>query len=791
MATVSAPYATGTITSVTGTTVVLSGGAVAGWVGRCIRISTGVATGQIRKITAYTSATQITVDYAWTTSPFSAYGFAESAPVGGDTFIISHLIADFVDGTTVIADPGVLTYRFVGASAFSGGAFIYAANTRVDLASAVITGNQATQANRVCWRFGDVDQYGNVYNGCNLLDSSAAPSGFGTGAASTFDPDFHFYAGVIRCTGAAPFWRFHTDSAEIVRIVGVQVDGNIGGRFIGSNSILKDWSVTNNTSASGPFNPKSPFGLVTNIKVVTSLQSFYHYWPDSLTLEAEGLKPDITTSKLVRFANTTTTGQRLTLKDVDVTLLQSMTYLYTNSNGTYSNNFRLSQYLNASYVSAAGTAITDSTRFVIRDNTPTATYDATVTTGAIPKQTLRYRDMVVLNSGNYTWSTAGGTTYAPYAIAAISYLYQPASLPLPLLASQTVNLVGLADSYVTQTSKATVDAYATIDNLDQLYDRCKSWTVDNLSAANPSFGAQVATGNGAEINLGAFNLTIDATAASAFAVVGSTVTIKAYSLANGTKFTSIRTTGTITLANGAAIAVSKYTDSTGVNVGVSVSGLVAGSRIQIYNVTNSLETDNQIVAGASFFRYGIYTADKTYRLRVTYQNGTTCYDEYESSGTFSSSGIAFSVSQAACTVYNSNAIDGSTVTEFTADYPNVQVDVSDPDGVTSVQRLYAWYHYEITTADGMRNFFKGMTASDTANYQINVGVVDLRLDNVLTAPVKVFGGYLFRDDGTTVIAPTSGSIQMDPNKAYIANSGTITASLARIEPNTGLIPALL
>lgn len=798
MATVSAPYATGTITSVSGTTTVLSGGAVAGWVGRCIRISTGAAVGQIRKITGFTSATQITVDFAWNISPFSAQGFSEVAPSSGDTFIISHLIPDFVDGTTVITDPGVLTYRFVGASAFSGGAFIYAANARIDLTSSSITCNQPTVGARVCWRFGDVDAFGNVYNGCNLLDNAAAPSGFGTGGAGTFDPDFHYYAGVIRCTGAAPFWRFHSDSAVLVRMVGLQVDGNIGGRIAGATSILKDWIVSNNTSASAPFNPKSPFGLVSNIKVVRSLQSLYHFWPDSLTLEAEGIKPDATTTKLMRFANATpagsaTTGQTLTVKDVDLNVIQAMSLLYTNSNASNSpnNTFRISQYLNASYVSAGGVAITDDTRFVVRDNIPTATYDSVVTTGSIPRQTVRYRDMTISSIGDRTWASAGGTTYAPYAIAAISYLYQPASLPLPLLTSQTVNLVALTDPNVTETNKATVDAYTTIDTLDELYDRCKSWTVDNLALANPSFGAQIATGNGSTLDLGAFNLTIDATAASAFVVAGSTVTIKASTLANGAKFTAITTTGTITLANGAQINVSKYTDSTGVNVGVSVGGLVAGSRIRIYNNTDAVEVANAVVAGTSYFQYLAYTADKSFGLRVTYTSGVTAYNEFATVGTFTANGIAFTVSQVANPVYNANGTDGTTCTEFAADYPNVQMDVSDPDGVTSVQRLYAWYCAEIFTADGIRNFFGGMIATDTANYQIVSAVVNLKLDNVLPAPVLIVGGYLSRDDGATVIAATSGSIQMDPSKAYIANSASIVSSLARIEPNTGLIPALL
>jgi len=786
MAAVSATYYSGTVTSIAGTTMNISGGATSAWVGRCVRISSGVAKGQIRKIATYVSPTQITVDYAWTTSPFT--GFSEVAPTASDSFVISYFISDFADGTSIIADPGNTSYRFVGASSFSNGAFIYVPSGRVDLVSSSITCNQSTEVNRVCWRFGDVDALGNVYNGCSLLDTATAPSGFGTGTASAFDPDFHFYAGTIRCTGSGPFWRFHSDAAVIVRIVGSYVDGNIGGRMIGSNSIFKDWMVYNMASASGPFNPKAPFGLVSNIKVSKSLQALYHYWTDSRTLEAEGIKPDTTTTKLVRFANTTIAGERLTIKDINIPTISAMPLLYTNSSSTYVNNFRLSQYLNSSYVNVAGAKITEASRFVIKDITAATVYNDTNILGTIPKQTLRYRDMTILNTGDYTWASAGGTTFAPYTISTIAYNYTPAVTNLPLQTSQTVSLIGFADTSISQTNKATVDAYSVISNLDQLYDRAKSWSCDNLELSIPSFGSQLINANGTELDLGALNLVIDSTAASVFSSTASTITIKSTSLLIGSKFTSIRTTGTITFTG--STFNGNYIDSTGSYVKIGVSGLLNGSRVQVYNITNSVEIDNFVYSG-TYSKTVQYTTDKTIRVRATYCSGLSAMHESESTGILTSNGASFLISQTSDSVYNSNAIDGSTITEFISDFPNVQIDISDPDGVTSIQRLYAWYRYNLTTQQGIQNFYGGLEATDTANYIITTSIVNLLLDNTTLAPVKIVGGYLSRDDGNTVIAASSGSIQMDPSKAYIANSGTISASLTKIQSNTNLIPALL
>lgn len=784
MATISATYYSGTISSISGLTTNVSGGATSAWVGRCIRMKDGVAKGQIRKIATYVNATQITVDYAWDTSPF--VGFTEVIPNAGDSFAISYYLGDIVDGSTIIADPGNTTYRFVGASSFSNGVFIYSTNARIDLTSSSITTNQALESNRVCFRFGDVDALGNVYNGCSVLDVATAPAGFGTGTSGTFDTDFHFYAGTIRCTGAGPFWRFHSDSSDTVRIVGSYVDGNLGGRFIGSKSILKDWSVYNMASASGPFNPKAPFGLVSNIKVSKSLQAFYHYWTDSKTLEAEGIKPDTTTTKLVRFANNTTSGEMLTIKDVSIPTLQAMSLLYTNSNGTYSNTFRISQYLNSSYVNIAGSPITSASRFVIKDVTNATIYNSTTTSGSIPKQTLRYRDMTILNVGDYSWSTAGGTTYAPYNLATISYNYTPAVSNLPLLTSQTVSLIGFVDSNITQTNKSIVDSYTSISNLDQLYDVCKSWSTNNLDQAIPSFGSQLIAGNGSELNLGAMNLVIDSTLGSLITVTATTISIKSAALIIGTKFKTIRTTGTLSFVSSSFSG--NYIDSTGSYVAISISGLVDGSRVQVYNVTDSIEIDN-FIYNTSYKKILAYTSDKTIRIRATYCSGLSAKLRVDSTGIITSNGVSFLMTQVDDTIYISNAIDGSTITEFTISYPNFNI--NGTIGSTSIQRLYAWYKNMLTTSTGISNFYGGMDASDISNYIIHNTTVNITLNNTSTTPVKITGGYLSRDDGNTVISPTSYSIQMDPRKAYLASVGSISTSLNNIQSVTNLIPALL
>lgn len=179
-----------------------------------------------------------------------------------------------------------------------------------------------------------------------------------------------------------------------------------------------------------------------------------------------------------------------------------------------------------------------------------------------------------------------------------------------------------------------------------------------------------------------------------------------------------------------------------------------------------------------------WTTDHSIRIRAAYVSGTTAKAPYEATGTLGTNGLAVTIAQVADSVYGTNAIDGSTCTEFSADYPHVQVDVSDPDGTTTIQRLYAWYVYNLTTSGGIASFYGGIQALDVLNYEIQAGTLNLQLDNVSATPVIITGGYLFRSDGQTIIATGSGSIQMDPGRAYQPPSGVNLTSILG-KPLTG------
>ena len=159
------------------------------------------------------------------------------------------------------------------------------------------------------------------------------------------------------------------------------------------------------------------------------------------------------------------------------------------------------------------------------------------------------------------------------------------------------------DANVTETTKATVDAYTEIDNLDKLYDRAKSWKVDSANVEHPSIGALLATADGTTLDLDDHDLVIDASAASAFAVdkTNKKITIKANTLEAGTRFTAIKTTGTISMANSATLEFG-YEDSTGINKFVHLDW---GDNVAQDVSVENLDDNSKIVDGVS--------ATKTYK----------------------------------------------------------------------------------------------------------------------------------------------------------------------------------
>ena len=238
---------------------------------------------------------------------------------------------------------------------------------------------------------------------------------------------------------------------------------------------------------------------------------------------------------------------------------------------------------------------------------------------------------------------------------------------------------------------------------------------------------------------------------------------------------------------------------------VSISGITTGSRLRIFNETTTTEIYNDIVNSSTYtdnYTDGTdFSNGDIVSFRLTQQSGTSAKLPFSGQTVASSSGWAALVSQEDDTVYNSNAIDGSTITKFTADYANDEMDLITATDFTGAE-LYARFVNLTTTADGIRNFFKGIVAKDVANYENDVTVLDFFINNNTSTNVKQTDNVrIYKSNGAYPVRnPTTGGGGIDVvwrNRILIAETGVSgltpseSASLSAILSNTNRVDGLI
>ena len=154
-----------------------------------------------------------------------------------------------------------------------------------------------------------------------------------------------------------------------------------------------------------------------------------------------------------------------------------------------------------------------------------------------------------------------------------------------------INQFMLPDTSVTEFNTTTVNAYATIDNAAEFYDRAKLYLYDNFAGEDNTLVSR----DGTSIDAGAYDVVVDATAASAFAVSGNTITIK-----SSRYIGDITTTGTITLSNGATV-IGTRTDSTGTTKisTLTLTNLKSNTEVRVYTAGTSTEVAGVENSGTS------------------------------------------------------------------------------------------------------------------------------------------------------------------------------------------------
>ena len=216
--------------------------------------------------------------------------------------------------------------------------------------------------------------------------------------------------------------------------------------------------------------------------------------------------------------------------------------------------------------------------------------------------------------------------------------------------------------------------------------------------------------------------------------------------------------------------------------------------------TKLTSSDPFIDASGTYTNSQIAVGD-TVRLRVTCVVGATALLPVLQTGVATTTGLTFQVDQEADAIYNANGVDASQITTFTADYTNTPmgIDLSETDGVATVQELYAFLVYSQTTADGVDKWFNAVRAIDGSNYQIDQSIADIKFQNTGSVAVNITGGRIFRKDGSSVLYGEFGDypITLDTGSLVtnilpqIQDALSTDTNIQAIKNNTKLIPGLL
>ena len=427
------------------------------------------------------------------------------------------------------------------------------------------------------------------------------------------------------------------------------------------------------------------------------------------------------------------------------------------------------------------------------------------------------------------------TTLAAYA-APFSYSAKlPLDLNVTLSNSAALALLVSAVTINKTTNTVTLASAVTLDNL---YDASKAFKTksDGTNAAYPTPATSFFTATGTTADFGSMPIAgvNNLTSGTKFQTLKSTGSITAsgamanlsvqgnVSQATPTNLTGVTITGNLTFNTNTPITVT-FTNCTvtgtvsnsgtglvtitrvnttigtvGANVAtqqfatIAAPNLLVGTRVRLYNVTDSVELFNGVLAGAGFSQSFQYTTNKTMRLTATYTSGATAKLGVSATGVFEAGGLTFLDSQVDDTAYNTYAIDGSAITKFSADYGNDTTDIVLTSDY-SAQEFYAWWIYNLTTEQGIREFFGGVTAVDEANIRRNATVLDMYLDNETTTNiVQSDNRRFYRDDFVyPVKRPTTGGGGVDVvwrNTILIAtnDSATIAAAVHNYTVEAGM-----
>jgi hypothetical protein len=114
----------------------------------------------------------------------------------------------------------------------------------------------------------------------------------------------------------------------------------------------------------------------------------------------------------------------------------------------------------------------------------------------------------------------------------------------------------------------------------------------------------------------------------------------------------------------------------------------------------------------------------------------------------------------------------------------MEFDFDDADNQLDGADIGAWYQHFITTSTGIAEAFGALSWPQVNRITNVTSKTAITWDNTKSTPLQINNLWVDRDDGVSIIAAGSNSIQINPPAVFVQG-------LPNIKNNTNLIPALL
>lgn len=226
-------------------------------------------------------------------------------------------------------------------------------------------------------------------------------------------------------------------------------------------------------------------------------------------------------------------------------------------------------------------------------------------------------------------------------------------------------------------------------------------------------------------------------------------------------------------------------------INITLSNLVSGTRVQIYNLDTSQEIFNGVVGSTTLTVSTEFISDFNCRFRLMHNSGVSATMWMEFSEVITIEGLTRKIVQVADAIYSANAIDGSAVTGIIINDSSLLVEIDD--GMLSWADIYAYETYWLSTEEGIRDEDRFMVAVDQANYKL----YQFKIKNVSSpsTPLVISGGYAY-DGGTgyaiDLLDTSGGTIFTSPDRVVpFAISGGVPVTpaqlVAAIKPDLTII----